>query len=442
MLTEYQIKEKLLNEYGTKVTYMEFYRDVFPIGSFENSGEYEQGKANGILCSIKDKKGQNQLIFDDLEEIKNHVDDDFVLLSPIAYFGKRRSAYNASLLYGMVFDLDDVGEEQLSWILERLDNPHFPRATYIVNSGFGLHLYYLFQKPIPLYKSIHKRLNALKHEITRLIWNKYTSRIHVENRQYQGVFQGFRMVGSCCKDKIHRVTAYRTGEKVNIEYLNQFVSEEYSIKSLDYESSLTLEQAKKKYPEWYEKRIVNGEKRNGRWIIKRDLYDWWINKIKNDPDLRVGHRYFCIAALASYAVKCGICEDELRKDAYELKDFMNNLQDDFSDDDIENALNFYHESFITFPRAEIEKISGLNIPINKRNGRKQALHLKLARANRDILQAENGVDNWYDNSPHSGRKPKKDIIVEWRVSNPNGKKIDCHRDTGLDPKTIRKWWNK
>ena len=68
----------------------------------------------------------------------------------------------------MVFDLDDVGEEQLSWILERLDNPHFPRATYIVNSGFGLHLYYLFQKPIPLYKSIHKRLNALKHEITSL----------------------------------------------------------------------------------------------------------------------------------------------------------------------------------------------------------------------------------------------------------------------------------
>ena len=53
MLTEYQIKEKLLNEYGTKVTYMEFYRDVFPIGSFENSGEYEQGKANGILCSIR-----------------------------------------------------------------------------------------------------------------------------------------------------------------------------------------------------------------------------------------------------------------------------------------------------------------------------------------------------------------------------------------------------
>ena len=30
---------------------------------------------------------------------------------------------------------------------------------------------------------------------------------------------------------------------------------------------------RKKYPEWYEKRIVQGERRE-RWHIKRDLYDW------------------------------------------------------------------------------------------------------------------------------------------------------------------------
>ena len=24
---------------------------------------------------------------------------------------------------------------------------------------------------------------------------------------------------------------------------------------------------------------------------------------------------------------------------------------------------------------------------------------------------------------------------------PEGRKADCHRDTGLDPKTIRKWWD-
>ena len=26
-------------------------------------------------------------------------------------------------------------------------------------------------------------------------------------------------------------------------------------------------------------------------------------------------------------------------------------------------------------------------------------------------------------------------------SHPEGRKADCHRDTGLDPKTIRKWWD-
>jgi len=116
---------------------------------------------------------------------------------------------------------------------------------------------------------------------------------------------------------------------------------------------------------------------------------------------------------------------------------MNNLQDDFSDDDIENALNFYQESFITFPRAEIEKISGLNIPINKRNGRKQSEHMAVMRAIQNVVNP-----TWRNNSPHSGRKSKKNLVEEWRDVNPNGKKIDCHRDTGLDPKTIRKWWNK
>ena len=53
-----------MNEYGTKSYIYGIYRDIFPIGSFENSGEYEQGKANGILCSIEDGKGQNQLIFE------------------------------------------------------------------------------------------------------------------------------------------------------------------------------------------------------------------------------------------------------------------------------------------------------------------------------------------------------------------------------------------
>ena len=33
------------------------------------------------------------------------------------------------------------------------------------------------------------------------------------------------------------------------------------------------------------------------------------------------------------------------------------------------------------------------------------------------------------------------IVHVWRQKHPDGRKADCHRDTGLDPKTIRKWWD-
>lgn len=418
-----------------EISPMEFYRDMFPAGSFEERGHLEQGKANGILCSIKDGTGRHFVIFDDLKEIEDHLDDDFVLMSPVAYFGRRRTVNNASMLYGLCFDLDDVGEDELRWILDRLDNPHFPRATYIANSGGGIHLYYLLKEPIPLYRSIHKRLNALKHDMTDLIWNKYTSRIDPKQKQYQGIFQGFRMVGSKTKSSTDKIKVYKTGEKVDIEYLNRFVADEFKIESLEYESSLTLDQAKEKYPVWYQKRIIDG-KPAGRWTVKRDLYDWWLRKIQTDDKLSVGHRYFCISVLASYAVKCDIDEEELRKDAYGLLDFMNTLQDDFTVDDIEGALNFYQESFVTFPREEIEKISGLDVPPNKRNGRPQEQHIKIMNAIRDIEHPDGAWRN------KEGRPDKAKIVEEWRTAHPDGKKADCIRDTGLSKPTVYKWWEQ
>ena len=40
-----------------------------------------------------------------------------------------------------------------------------------------------------------------------------------------------------------------------------------------------------------------------------------------------------------------------------------------------------------------------------------------------------------------GRPKAQDQVFEWRQQHPAGRKADCHRNTGLDPKTIRKWWD-
>ena len=58
----------------------------------------------------------------------------------------------------------------------------------------------------------------------------------------------------------------------------------------------------------------------------------------------------------------GICEDEIEKDAYEAKILRIIPGMIFPDGDIENALNFYHESFITFCLGQrLKKNKGLII---------------------------------------------------------------------------------
>mgnify|MGYP003372571787 CR=1 FL=1 len=154
-----------------------------------------------------------------------------------------------------------------------------------------------------------------------------------------------------------------------------------------------------------------------------------------------GHRYWCIMTLATYAKKCNVSYEELENDAYGLIPFMNSIGNEpFTEDDVIKALEAYNDSYITYPIDTIVNRTGIPIEKNKRNFRKQNLHLKLARAYRDILQNEKGVKNWYENSPHSGRKSKKEIVEEWKKNNPDGKKMDCHRDTGLSRVTIDKWW--
>lgn len=67
-----------------EVHYMDFYRDIFPEGSFEERGEYEDGKYNGIAIAIEkgSKRAKRMTITDDLDTIADMVgSNDFCLMS-------------------------------------------------------------------------------------------------------------------------------------------------------------------------------------------------------------------------------------------------------------------------------------------------------------------------------------------------------------------------
>ena len=112
--------------------------------------------------------------------------------------------------------------------------------------------------------------------------------------------------------------------------------------------------------------------------------------------------------LAIYAVKCNIAEDELRQDAFSLLKLFDDMSYEesnrFTEDDVIKALEMYNESFVTFPRDDIAKYSGIPIPANKRNGQKQAQHLEVARAVRDVKIKQQGKANWWDGN---GRPTKE-----------------------------------
>ena len=101
----------------------------------------------------------------------------------------------------------------------------------------------------------------------------------------------------------------------------------------------------------------------------------------------------------------------------------------------------FDEKYVTFPRVDLEKITGIEIPPSHRDKDKrlkQKEHLELARFSRDIRQRMNGT-KWTDNS---GRPDKAEIVKQWRLEHSEGRKADCIKDTGLSKPTVYKWWRK
>ena len=434
-------KNEYLRESFEEVDCRSFYRDVFPSGSFERKGQYDDQKGNGVAVIIDKDRYTRVTITDEHEQINELIDHDFVILNGLSYFGNERTMRNATLLYAMIFDIDGLSDlDKLHNLINHVTTKERinPRPTYLVNSGHGVHLYYVFKEPIPLYNHLKEPLKRMKYHLTGRLWNQYVS--DIKEPQYQGLNQGFRMVGSPTKfGKDYRLTAFKIGDKIDLEYLNSFITrDDDKVTHIEYQSTLTLEEAKEKYPDWYNHKI-KGKKKNKTWKVKRDLYDWWLRRIQNEATY--GHRYFCIMALAIYATKCEISFEELEKDALALIPRMNILhdKDPFTHEDVLSALNAYGESYKNFPRSDLEKLTAIAMPPNKRNGLTQRNHLEVARAIRDIKMRQQGRDWREGNGRPIGSGTKECIVKTYIADNPNASPTEIARALNISRPTVYKY---
>lgn len=469
-----------------------FYRSLFPEGSLQKRGDDSDGKPNLIVLEDTgkeidqgiDAKGNKLVkrvmhrytIHDDLDELEHLRDvsisqNTFMFLAPVSYYGKSRNSRNARFLHAIMIDLDYVGSEQLANLLHQMERGVIPYANYLVSSGTGLHVVYKLDRPVPLMTRYVAGLQVLKRELTDRVWNANTSASDPSKKQSQGIFQGFRMVGTATKlngdignpkyRQPYAVECFSHDETppATIPYLLSFIPklrDKEAMGSLDALQSLTQEarsttpiaEAKERWPEWYEKHVVNGEPRGG-WTFGRAGYDRVLSVIKEQ--VSVSHRYWCIFYLAVMANKCGVPQDELEDDAYGLLERFDALSVEpsnrFTANDVAAALEAYEGGSAsgkarryTQPFCERkaaveygEKMGHGSNPPEKRLPKD--LSLKKARYERDLKQEMKGTTWW-----NKDGAPKKAMQV-WQAAteNPGLSIAALARKAEVSRPTVYKW---
>lgn len=456
-----------LAEKGYKgVCAVDFYSDIFGDDLEEERlpDNYKRGEYAGIAIEkVKKTDDKGNLVLDNKNrpryigrrytitkgnmKLYNLIDssDNFCMIAPISYAGRVRKNDNARYMYALCIEVDHIkpktGLQELiySWVRDFLA---VPEPTYIVCSGAGLHLYFVFERPIPLWRNVFEQLTEVKKYFTPILWSQYIS-LASDAIQYESINQPFRCVGTRTKAGSYAL-AFKVGKKITIEQLNSFLPKELKLNCV-YKSKHTLDEAKRLYPEWYQRRIEQGQER-GCYNRHKPIYYNWIDKILKGAV--VGKRYNCLENLCSLAVQCNIepeqVEADCRRIAEHFERLTNSEDNHFTEYDVLCALKTYHTASEQAYRRKIEYIAkktGIPLTPNKRNGRKQIVHLMGARALQQINDQVNGT-NWREGNgrpKESGTKAQQ--VFDYRVAHPDAKKIDCERETKLSRHTVLKWWN-
>lgn len=441
-----------------------FYRDIFPDN--ENAGElHEDFSHPNAIYLYKDEQDpkrralRRRIMLNDTweEDYTEFVEENpMTLCSGLTYHSRANRLKDAQCMNALIFDLDGVGLNEIQSLFLRFGGDpnelrRLPMPTYLVASGSGLHIYYVFDKPIDLYPNIKLQLKSLKYDLTFRMWD-YKGTTQVEEIQYQSINQSFRMVGSTNAKYGSVIRAFRTGERVTLEYLNGYAKEKnrVNLKKPFRPSQMRLEEAKEKYPDWYQRMVVEGHREPKKWDIKGKqgyaLYDWWLNHVN---EIKGGHRYFFLMCMAIYACKCDVPKKKLREDMKkalaELERVEHHNPDGSEDhmhpEDIKSAMEAYDKAYYNFTINDIEHLTDVRIERNKRNGLKQNQHLYLARRRKEDMKAIELPMKAPEGRP-KGSGTAQQRVAAYQAEHPEATVTEIARGLGISRTTVYKWVKK
>jgi len=431
-----------LSELFPELDPLDYYREIFPAQLMEDEGVFETGKYCGVVISLKeDGRVRRTQVTKGLPQMNNLINsNEFSMTAPVLFAGRHGGNKNARFLTALEFDLDFLRlkkDGELQGIHDFLYQTsltsvdpfnRLPKPTYVIaSSERNLHVVYLLDKPLPMYPKILDSVRNFRRSFIPKLWDSWITEAHNKPQFETSPVQAFRLVGSKTKHGNCIVRCFATGERVSIDYMNQYSSN----KITTFKSTLTLKEAKELYPEWYENRIERGLPRH-TWQAHEGLYEWWVNRM---PEVRVGHRYHYLLCMAAYAQKCGISEERLAKDMAFCRKELDKLSppdNHLTMADLAKAMQAHKERYRTLPREKISELSGLEINPAERNGRKQSVHMK-------YLNGTNAVRRSLGEEFATGAPTKEKLIKDFAAQHPEMSNRQLAMALGVSRNTVNKW---
>ena len=141
----------------------DFYRELFPDNELYGVKYDDFSHPSAVyLYQGEDERLHRRKMYHDTweQDYTEFVEQNpLTLCSGLVYRRNKNRLEHAQRMNALIFDLDGVGIGELRNLFLRFDGDpkrvrRLPMPTFLVLSGNGLHLYYVFKGPIDLYPNI------------------------------------------------------------------------------------------------------------------------------------------------------------------------------------------------------------------------------------------------------------------------------------------------
>ena len=413
ILDDFRAKNTVLSEYFEGVSFYDFVSFVFPGCSsmlvVTGDSSDEDGGSYGSYSTMT------------VEELFDYQQSRANVYVPPADFIKGRYSYTTCHnLYALVLDLDDVRADTLKLIRDNGTlGGIIPMPTMIVNSGRGLHFYYVFQEPVPFYVKNRPALTALY----RSLFLRAKKNI-AASPDWHSLIQPFRLPGSLTKiDQV--ASGWISGEKYSVEKLAATLG----LTGLTIDLSQRDLLPQDKYAKEKARRIALGEvsdricPRCGRTLIKRvsgtgkgeffgctgfpscrymetldgtvigqrssslamngSFYSYCLERVQDE--CAEGNRYMSLLALSVVGYKEGIPLEQLKDDFKGLVQRFNQIGARFTEREASKALRAYNEKALKVTAATLEEWFGWSFANKSRHAQEDS--------ERNYSRLQEDVDN-------------------------------------------------